>query len=170
MQLEEFKKIVMQQAQKKGFGVKPEDIIVAEKIALIHAEISEAYEAYLNSNLEGVHGLYEELGDILQRVLHLGGIFNLDFSTELELGLKVASDLSFDVQISQVHLLVSKTYEAYRQKKEQEFDSSLINLAYVILRLADNFDFSLAEVIAKKIETNQKREWNSNKLNEHLRG
>ena len=38
--------LIMKQAKEKGFGTKPEDVNVAEKIALIHSEISEAFEAY----------------------------------------------------------------------------------------------------------------------------
>lgn len=70
--------LVMKQAKEKGFGTKPEDINVAEKIALIHSEISEAYEAYRNKNIDGKDGLEEELGDAVQRILHLCGIMNID--------------------------------------------------------------------------------------------
>jgi hypothetical protein len=38
--------LVMQQAKEKGFGTKPKETNVPEKVALIHSEISEAYEAY----------------------------------------------------------------------------------------------------------------------------
>jgi hypothetical protein len=44
--------IIMQQAKEKGFGTKPEEINVAEKIALIHSEISEAFEAYRHNNID----------------------------------------------------------------------------------------------------------------------
>ncbi|MDD5567437.1 MAG: hypothetical protein PHH01_04555 [Patescibacteria group bacterium] len=71
-------KLVMKQAKEKGFGTKPEDINVAEKIALIHSEISEAFEAYRHKNIEGKDGFKEELGDAMQRILHLCGIFDID--------------------------------------------------------------------------------------------
>ena len=41
--LKELQTLIMEQAKKKGFGTKPEDINISEKIALIHSEISEAY-------------------------------------------------------------------------------------------------------------------------------
>lgn len=69
---------IMQQAEEKGFGTKQEDVNVAEKIALIHSEVSEAFEAYRHKNIDGKDGFAEELGDVVQRVFHLCGIFNID--------------------------------------------------------------------------------------------
>jgi NTP pyrophosphatase (non-canonical NTP hydrolase) len=83
MTIKEISKIIMDQAGKKGFGVKPEDINVAEKIALIHSEISEAFEAYRKKNIDGKDGFKEELGDAVQRILHLCGIFNIDIEKEI---------------------------------------------------------------------------------------
>ena len=75
MQINELQNLIMTQAKEKGFGVRPEDVNVPEKIALIHSEISEAYEAYRHKNMEGKDGFQEELGDAIQRILHLAGIF-----------------------------------------------------------------------------------------------
>jgi NTP pyrophosphatase (non-canonical NTP hydrolase) len=75
--------LIMQQAKAKGFGTKPEDINVPEKIALIHSEVSEAFEAYRHKNIDGKDGFKEELGDTLQRILHLCGIFGIDLETEI---------------------------------------------------------------------------------------
>ncbi len=73
----------MQQAKEKGFGTRPEEINVAEKIALIHSEISEAFEAYRHKNIDGKDGFNEELGDAMQRILHLCGIFDIDVEKEI---------------------------------------------------------------------------------------
>ena len=81
--LDELKKMVMTQAAEKGFGVKPEDINVPEKVALIHSEISEAFEAYRHKNLDGEHGFAEEMGDAVQRILHLCGVMGVDIETEI---------------------------------------------------------------------------------------
>lgn len=70
--------LIMNQAKEKGFGTKPEDINVAEKIALIHSEISEAFEAYRHRNIDGKDGFEEELGDAVQRILHLCGVMDVD--------------------------------------------------------------------------------------------
>ncbi len=68
--LQELTLLVLDQAKKKGFGIRPADISVAEKIALIHSEVSEAYEAYRHKNMNGKDGVGEELGDAIQRILH----------------------------------------------------------------------------------------------------
>ncbi|MDP2789363.1 MAG: hypothetical protein Q8O46_04985 [bacterium] len=76
--LEQISILVMEQAKAKGFGTKPEDINVGEKIALIHSEVSEAYEAYRHKNMHEAHGFEEEMGDAIQRILHLCGILKVD--------------------------------------------------------------------------------------------
>jgi NTP pyrophosphatase (non-canonical NTP hydrolase) len=81
--IQELMELIMAQAEQKGFGTKPEDINLAEKIALLHAEVSEAYEAYRHKNMTGKHGFHEEMGDIIQRVLHLCGIFEIDIESEI---------------------------------------------------------------------------------------
>jgi NTP pyrophosphatase (non-canonical NTP hydrolase) len=73
----------MELAQEKGFGVKPEEINVGEKIALIHSEVSEALQAYRLKNMDGKDGFQEELADTLIRVVHLAGIFNIDLEAEI---------------------------------------------------------------------------------------
>jgi len=81
--IKQLTELIMQQAKNKGFGTKPEEINVPEKIALIHSEISEAFEAYRHKNIDGKDGFKEELGDAIQRILHLCGVFNIDIEEEI---------------------------------------------------------------------------------------
>src|SRR4030042_6737555 len=81
--LKELVELIMEQAREKGFGTRPEEIIVAEKIALIHSELSEALEAYRHKKIDGKNGLKEELSDALQRLLHLCGILGIDIEKEI---------------------------------------------------------------------------------------
>lgn len=83
MNIQELTHRILKQAKEKGFGTTPEEINVSEKIALIHSEVSEAFEAYRHQNINGKDGFQEELGDIIQRVLHLVGTFNIDIEKEI---------------------------------------------------------------------------------------
>ncbi|MGE0793637.1 MAG: nucleotide pyrophosphohydrolase [Candidatus Woesearchaeota archaeon] len=83
MGLKELQKLILEQAKEKGFGVTKEDINVGEKIALIHSEISEAFEAYRHKKFEGKDCFSEELGDAIQRILHLASIFDIDLEKEI---------------------------------------------------------------------------------------
>ncbi|MFA7253063.1 MAG: MazG nucleotide pyrophosphohydrolase domain-containing protein [Patescibacteria group bacterium] len=75
---------IMAQAERKGFGTNLKEINVAEKIALIHSEVSEAYEAYRRKNIDGKDGFKEELADIIIRVLNLAGVFEIDIEQEIK--------------------------------------------------------------------------------------
>ena len=83
MTINQLQTLIMQQAKEKGFGTKQEEINVAEKLAFIHAEISEALEAYRHKNIDGKDGFKEELGDAIQRILHLCGVFGIDMEKEI---------------------------------------------------------------------------------------
>lgn len=83
MEIKELQNLIMKQAQEKGFGVNSNEVNVGEKIALIHSEISEAFEAYRHKDIDGEHGFKRELGDAVQRILHLCGVFEIDIEKEI---------------------------------------------------------------------------------------
>ncbi len=94
--LTELKRLVMAQAIEKGFGVRPEDINVAEKLVLIHSEVSEALEAYRHKRFEGKHCFGEELADVIQRTLHLAGVMNVDIEKEFLKKFEINKSRSWD--------------------------------------------------------------------------
>ena len=96
MDIKELQKLIMDQAREKGFGVKLNDINVGEKIALVHSEISEAFEAYRHKDMDGDHGFKRELGDAVQRILHLCGIFDIDIEKEILIKLKSNKSRKWD--------------------------------------------------------------------------
>jgi NTP pyrophosphatase (non-canonical NTP hydrolase) len=81
--VQKLSELIIDQAKTKGFGTKAEEIDVAEKIALIHSEISEAYEAYRHKNIKGKDGLEEELGDAVQRIIHLCAVLDIDIEESI---------------------------------------------------------------------------------------
>ncbi|MFH1910367.1 MAG: hypothetical protein ABIJ72_04255 [bacterium] len=83
MTIKQFEKLLMEQAAKKGFGTTKDEIDVAEKIALIHSEVSEAYEAYRHKKIKGQHGFAEELADAVLRIIHLATIYDIDLEKEM---------------------------------------------------------------------------------------
>ena len=83
MEIKELQKNILDLAGNKKIGTKPKDINFGEKIALIHAEISEVLEAYRRSQFGGKDGLAEELADVIIRIFHLAGIYNIDLEKEI---------------------------------------------------------------------------------------
>jgi NTP pyrophosphatase (non-canonical NTP hydrolase) len=94
--LHQLTELIMQQARDKGFGVTPDEIDVPEKIALIHTEVSEAFNAYRHNNMQGKDGFEEELGDIIQRVLHLCGALSIDSEAAILKKLEYNKDREWD--------------------------------------------------------------------------
>jgi hypothetical protein len=68
MNVEEIKNLNLAVAREKGFGVSLDEIDFAEKIALIHSEISETYLAFQQNNRTERHGVSEEMADIFFKV------------------------------------------------------------------------------------------------------
>ena len=96
MDIKELQKLIMDQAREKGFGVNPDDVNVGEKIALIHSEISESFEAYRYKDMDGDHGFKRELGDAVQRILHLCGVFGINIEEEILVKLKSNKNRKWD--------------------------------------------------------------------------
>lgn len=71
-------------ARDKHWGIEPTEVNLPEKFALLHSEVSEAYEAFRRDNFDGKDGVREELADIAIRLFHLSAIFKVDLAAEIE--------------------------------------------------------------------------------------
>jgi NTP pyrophosphatase (non-canonical NTP hydrolase) len=71
-------------AREKHWGIEPSEVNVPEKFALLHSEVSEAYEAFRRDNFDGKDGVREELADIAIRLFHLSAIFKIDLAAEIK--------------------------------------------------------------------------------------
>jgi NTP pyrophosphatase (non-canonical NTP hydrolase) len=83
MELKVIQEKILALAKEKGWGTDPQDVLFAEKIALLHSEVSEVLEAYRKGEMTGPHGVARELGDVVARALHLAGIYNIDVEKEI---------------------------------------------------------------------------------------
>jgi len=163
MDLENLANIIIKQAEEKSFGIWPNEIILPEKIALIHSEITEAYDAFQKNNIDGKDGFHEELSDVLIRTVHLARVFN---STMKETDVEFPTNI--DAQIAMLHKITSDAYEKYRHKKEDEFAKGLEHLINALIKCSKIHQFDLEEETLKKIKHNDNRTWDKNKLNEQL--
>jgi NTP pyrophosphatase (non-canonical NTP hydrolase) len=105
MDIKDLTKIILDLAEEKKFGSKPDEINVGEKIALIHSELSEALDAYRKKRFEGSDNFGEELADVIIRTLHLAGIFEIDIEKEIMQKMKLNKDRVWEWdKINEKHL------------------------------------------------------------------
>jgi len=83
MTIKELTKEIMKIAKKKGFGVSKSEINVGEKFALIHSQISSAYEGYRNKKIKGEWSFENEMAGAIQRILHLCAVLEVDIEKGL---------------------------------------------------------------------------------------
>jgi len=163
MNLENLANLIITQAKEKGWGIQPDEINASEKIALIHSEISEAYDAFQKNNMDGKDGFFEELSDVLIRTVHIAKIFKSEIKEK-------DIEFPYDIheQIAKLHKVTSGTYEKYRHKKEDEFAKGLEHLINALIKCSKIHKFNLEEETLKKIKHNDNRTWDKDKLNEQL--
>jgi len=165
MDLEELKKENLAIAGEKGFGTTLEEIVVPEKVVLIHSEISEAYDAFLKGNMDGKDGFYEELADTFGRTLQLSGILGIVFAHQLPVVLLPAD---IHAQIALLHKITSEGYESYRHQRMEDFKTKLVELVSAIIEMSRIHRFDLEAKFRWKMDFNKKRTWDKSKMNEKM--
>ena len=96
MNIEELTTAVMKQAEEKGFGTKLDEISVPEKISLIHAQVSSAYEGYRKKQIDGPYSFSNEMAGALQRIVHLCAVMDIDVEKALKEKFEENADREWD--------------------------------------------------------------------------
>jgi hypothetical protein len=112
----------------------------------------------------------EEWGDVLQRILHLGGIFSITFPesyTMLKGNIPTVSEI--EDRTAEFLDMVIQSHTHYRHKQIELFKSDLIWLAEYCCAVALEDGFDIEKAVLEKIENNKSRIWDPTKLNETLR-
>lgn len=166
MNLELIKLQNLKIAEEKGFGITLGSISVPEKFALIHSEISEAYDGYIKGNFKERHGFEEELADVLLRTLHLAGALKIDFSNRPEKNIQLLP--AIEGKLIVLHKIVSEAYEAYRKKDLDLCKEKILEVVDMVLAISADENINLEKVVLTKMELNKNRVWDKKLLNEEL--
>ncbi len=166
MDIESIKQQNLKIAEEKGFGVTLETISVPEKFALIHSEISEAYEGFVKGNFKERHGFEEELADAMLRTLHLAGAMGVTFTKTTEKNVILPGDMASKLIL--LHQVVSEAYEAYRKKDLDLCKEKIFKIVDVVLAVAGKENIDLEKAVLAKMELNKNRVWDKALFNEEL--
>jgi len=147
---------VLDQAKEKGWGHTQEMLSVAEKISLIHCEISEYWFATQRATKSVKDTPEAELADILLRTLHLGKVWEVDFG-------KQPATLK-NHGLLYLHRLTSLAYDYYRHKKNTLFKKYLNRLVWGVVALAESTGVDLRKAVQTKLEINKSRVWKAKAL------
>lgn len=157
----------------KGFW--PDDVMtrnVGEALALIHSEITEAWDAAMadaaDDKLTQYPGVAVEVADAIIRTLDLGGAYGVDFdSYEVYVDNKIAPYSSITDDMMVLNKLTSMALEYHRKKSidgdgESMFKSQLAIMLFNMVSVMDKYGFD-EEVIVDKLNFNRSRPYKHGK-------
>lgn len=158
----------------KGWHDKP--IELGTELALIHTEVTEAFDAYVLSTTspeEKVNHYAEELADVIIRTFDSCGKrnFNLNKHASLLIGEVTLEgiysmspweeNLRTETFLLQLHSKVSHIMETFRRASEEELDDQLAkgfaDLVVFTIGYSKNVGIPVIEELSKKMEKNKNR-------------
>ena len=132
------------------------------KLALVHSELDEAYQAYCQHDLDGPDGVVKELADTAIRVLDIAGACSLDLEEWLmKLGEVEDPGVPPGARLPEfllyLHGLVTECAEATRRENVEYFALGLARLYGGLMEATDLFGRGLQAEIDKKMAVNEQR-------------
>ncbi len=107
-----------------------------------------------------------EWGDVLQRTLHLGGVFGYEFP-DLEIYPQVSVRGTHE-RGNKASRLVLATGGHYRKKRMYDFERGLVDIAHYCMAVAQTDRFDIEQVVLDKIAANMGRDWNPAQYHEQF--
>lgn len=124
-------------------------------MALLHTEVSELFEAMLNSDAENTG---EEFADIFIRLLDTAERYGHDLAGNVSI--PHGAEHLFAPGVSYLHLWIDRVYEAYRKSGDPaspRIGNELKCLLSLVMTSAALMDVDLVAEYQKKIERNRSR-------------
>lgn len=134
---------------------------IPELLCLIHSEVSELFEAFMEKGLTEVS---EETADIVIRILDMTAGYGLNYDISRfvnplkKVNLDFSEKLDFKQWILSIHGSVSECLEFYRKTGELE-NHSIITIFVTVFGFAEAIGIDLISEVKKKHEINKTREY-----------
>lgn len=135
---------------------------IGEMMVLIHSEVSEAYYAWINDDMDDKlpHrlGVEVELADTLIRVFDLAGYLSMTLDQHKSPYLPgFSGKMNTNEKFNIIHYIVSSSYENYRKSDALGMENELTAVVSVIYEMADDLNLNIDHAIEEKLIFNANR-------------
>ena len=131
---------------------------IGEMMVLIHSEVSEAYDAWVNDEMDDKlpHrlGVEVEIADTLIRIFDLCGYQNLSLENSTIIP---TFGNNIEKAFNLIHLHISNAYEGYRKSNITKLEENLTTVICIINNIAETKDYNLVEAVDEKLAFNATR-------------
>lgn len=139
----------------------------AELLALIHSEVSEAYEAWCSGKnddkLPHRNGEEVELADTLIRLFDMAGGFDVNFinvdneDMRESIWKNIPAEHLETIFYNTLHHSISQTLECFRKNKTDLYDDAFSKIYTLIIFYSQRKELNIQEAIQEKLEFNRNR-------------